>query len=87
MPCFLALLALFLPRTVVAILFFVSTWFQGVFATLLWPVLGFLFTPTFLLWYSVVANAMGGTWGALEIGVGIIAVLIDLSPATGSRSA
>lgn len=86
MPCFFAILALFLPRTVVVILFLFSTWFQGVFATMLWPVLGVLFTPTLLLWYSVVVNVLGGTWGVLEIAVGVIAVLIDLSPAAGGTS-
>lgn len=85
MPCFLAVLALFVPRVVIAVLWLVSDWFIGVFDSLLWPVLGFIFAPTTLLWYSVVQNVYGGEWGTLQIVVCVIAVAIDLSPAGGKR--
>lgn len=31
-------------------------------ATLLWPILGFYFLPTTLLWYSAVQHWLGGQW-------------------------
>lgn len=85
MPCLLALVALFVPRIVIAVVWFFTDWFQGVFDSLLWPILGFLFLPTTLLWYSVVQNVYGGTWGTLQIVVAVITVVIDLSPSAGKR--
>lgn len=85
MPCLLAVIALFVPRVVIVLAWFFSDWFDAVFDTLLWPILGFLFAPTVLLWYSVVVNIYGGVWSTVPIIGMVIAVLIDLSPATGRR--
>lgn len=80
MPCLLALLALFIPRVVIILLWLFSTWLQTAFDTLLWPILGFIFAPTVLLWYSVVVNIYDGVWSAVPIIGMVVAVLIDLSP-------
>lgn len=80
MPCLLALLALFIPRVVIVLVWLFSTWLQTAFDTLLWPILGFIFAPTVLLWYSVVVNVYGGVWSAVPIIGMVIAVLIDISP-------
>ncbi|WP_457652727.1 hypothetical protein [Rhodocaloribacter sp.] len=85
MPCLFGVLALFVPRLVVAVLWFFTHWFDGLFDTLLWPVLGFLFAPTTLLWYSVVENVYGGAWGTLQIVVLVVALMLDLSPSTSKR--
>lgn len=85
MPCLLALLALVTPRIVIALLWFLTTWFTGVFDSIIWPILGFIFLPTTLLWYSAVMNWYGGEWGTMQIVVAVIAVAIDLSPAGGRR--
>jgi hypothetical protein len=85
MPCLFALLALLAPRVVILVLWFLTTWFQGLFDNLLWPILGFLFLPTTLLWYSAVQNWYGGQWGTMQIVGIVIALLVDLSPASGRR--
>ncbi len=85
MPCLFGVLALFVPRLTVAVLWFFSHWFDGLFDSLLWPVLGFLFAPTTLLWYSVVENVYGGAWGTLQIVVLVIALMLDLSPSASKR--
>ena len=85
MPCLLALLALALPRVTIAGLWFFSTWFRGVFDTWLWPLVGFLFAPFTLLWYSVVHNWYGGVWGTWQIVGLVVAILLDLSPSSGRR--
>jgi len=85
MPCLLALVALAVPRLVIAAVWFFSNWFQGVFNTLLWPVLGFLFAPVTLLWYSVVHNWYGGAWEPWQVGVLVVTILIDLSPGAGKK--
>lgn len=83
MPCFFVVLALLTPRLVVALLWFFSTWFQGMFSTILWPILGFIFLPTTLLWYSAVQHWYGGQWTLWPIVGLIIALAIDVSPASG----
>lgn len=81
MPLLLLLLALFLPRVVIVLLWLFTTWFQGVFDTFIIPVLGFLFLPYTLLWYTVVMNAFDGRWGLWQIVFLAVALVFDLGPA------
>ncbi len=85
MPCLLTLLAFFTPRLVIVLLWFFSNWFQGLFNTILWPILGFFFLPTTLLWYSVVQHWFGGQWTLWPVVGIVIALLIDVSPASHKR--
>jgi hypothetical protein len=85
MPCLVVLLALALPRVTIAGLWFLTTWFRGVFDGLLWPILGFLFAPFTLLWYSAVHNWYGGEWGTWQIVGLVVAILFDLSPGGGRK--
>ena len=87
MPCILTLLALAAPRLVVVVLWFFSTWFKGIFPTPLWPVLGFVFLPTTLLWYTAVQHWYGGQWTAGPVIGLVIALLIDISPASRAKRA
>jgi hypothetical protein len=84
MPCLFAIITLMAPRIAVALLWFGSRWFDGLFPTLLWPVLGFIFLPTTLLWYAAVQHWFGGQWTLWPIVGIVIALLIDVSPA-GTR--
>ena len=81
MPCLLVILALAVPRVVAAALWLFTGWFRGVFDGLLLPVLGFVFVPTALLWYSAVHHWFDGRWGPWQIAGLVVAVLIDVSPA------
>lgn len=85
MPCLAALFALLTPRLLIVILWLFTGWFKGIFATALWPVLGFFFLPTTLLWYTAVQNWWDGQWQLLQIAGLVIALLIDMSPAGGKR--
>ena len=76
------MLALAAPRLVVAILWFATHWFRGVFPSLLWPVVGFIFLPTTLLWYTAVQHWFGGQWTLWPVVGLVIALAIDVSPAT-----
>jgi len=84
MPFLIGLLALFAPRLVVALLFFFTQWFHGIFDSLLWLILGFILLPTTLLWYTAVQHWFGGQWTLWPIVGIVVAILIDVSPA-GSR--
>lgn len=85
MPCLLLLVGLAVPRLLIVGLWLLTDWFAGLFDTLLWPVLGFLFLPTTLLWYGAVQHWWGGEWGALQVIGLVIALAADVSPARGRR--
>ena len=85
MPCLFAILALLTPRIVIVLLWFFSHWFNGVFPTILWPILGFIFLPTTLLWYVAVLHWFGGHWTLWPVVGLVIALLIDMSPASSRR--
>ena len=87
MPCLAGLIALIAPRLLIVLLWLFSNWFAGMFPSLVWPVLGFIFLPTTLLWYSVVQNVWAGAWGLWQILGLAIALAIDVSPASGRRDA
>ncbi|HEX3867123.1 MAG TPA: hypothetical protein VHV78_10230 [Gemmatimonadaceae bacterium] len=85
MPCLLVLFALAAPRVVMIALWFLSNWFKGMFATPLWPVLGFIFLPTTTLWYTAVQHWWGGVWSLWPVIGIVLALMIDVSPASGRR--
>jgi hypothetical protein len=85
MPCLLVLLALITPRVVIVLLWLFTNWFTGVFETPLWPVLGFFFLPTSLLWYTAVLHWFGGQWDVVPVVGLVIALLIDISPGSHRR--
>ena len=85
MSCLAVLFALMVPRVTIACLWFFTTWFLGIFDTLLWPILGVLFAPFTLLWYSAVHNWWGGHWGLWQIVGLVVAILFDLSPSRAKR--
>jgi hypothetical protein len=85
-PCIVALLALLAPRLLIALLWFFTTWFRGMFDNLLWPIVGFVFLPTTLLWYSAVQRWFGGEWTLWPVVGLVVALMIDVSPAGGRRA-
>ena len=85
MPCLGVLFALLMPRFLIIVLWLFTAWFKGIFATALWPVLGFIFLPMTLLWYTAVQNWWDGHWGWLQIVGIVIALMIDASPSRARR--
>ena len=85
MPFLLALGALLAPRIAIVLLWMLTDWFDGLFASSLWPILGFIFLPTTLLWYTVVLHWFGGVWSLWPIVGLVIALIIDVSPARERR--
>lgn len=87
MPCLLVALALFVPRVLIVGLWLFTNWFEALFDTMLWPVLGFIFLPTTLFWYTAVHHWYGGEWDFVPVVGLVIALLIDVSPAGGAKDA
>jgi len=85
MPCLAVIITLLAPRLAILLLWLLTGWFHGVFLGILWPLLGFCFLPTTLLWYSAVHHWFGGHWSLIPLAGLVIAVLIDISPARGRR--
>jgi len=85
MPCVLVVLTLVAPRLVLALLWFFTRWFEGMFSSLLWPLVGFVFLPTTLLWYSAVQRWFGGQWTVWPVVGIVVALAVDLAPARGYR--
>lgn len=85
MPLLLALGALLAPRIAIVLLWLLTKWFDGLFNNLLWPILGFIFLPTTLLWYTAVQHWFGGVWSLWPVVGVVISLLIDLSPAREHR--
>jgi len=77
MPLLIALIALFFPRVIILILYLLTSFFNGVYDTILIPLLGFLFMPVTLIAYTYTAKEVGpsSTTGIIIIA---IAVIIDL---------
>ena len=86
MPFLVIILALLIPRITIALLYLLTNWFQGMFANVIWPILGFIFLPTTLLWYSVVHNWFHGEWGVVSVAGIVVALIIDLFPARKRRA-
>jgi hypothetical protein len=85
MPLLLVLVALLTPRIAIVLLWVLTRWFDGLFTSSLWPILGFCVLPTTLLWYTVVLHWFGGVWSLWTIVGLIIALIIDVSPAREHR--
>ena len=85
MPCLAVALALIAPRLTIIVLWLLTHWFRGIFDSVLWPILGFIFMPMTLLWYTAVQHWFGGAWTFWPVVGVVIAVLIDISPAKAKR--
>ena len=86
MPCLFAIFALATPRLLIIVLWFLTNWFRGMMDNLLWLVLGFIFLPTTLLWYTAVQHWFGGQWTLWPVVGLVVALAIDVSPASGRRA-
>jgi apolipoprotein N-acyltransferase len=84
MPCFLTILALFLPRLVLFLLWLFSEYLHRAFDTVVWPVLGFLLMPYTTLAWAAAQNEAGGVKG-WSLALLIVAVLLDLGVISGSK--
>ena len=84
MPCLLAVLVVAFPRVAIALLYFLTTFFNGVYENVLIPLLGFIFLPVTLLAYTWLTKS-GNPVDAFFLIVMIIAVIIDLGSLEGGR--
>lgn len=84
MPCLLAILVLLFPRIAILVLYFFTTFFNGLYDSVLLPFLGFLFMPLTLVAYSWLTKT-GRPVDALYLVVMVVAVVVDLGLVEGGR--
>jgi hypothetical protein len=85
MPCLALLIVLAFPRLAILLLYFFSNFFQGVYDTLLIPLLGFLFLPLTLLAYTWMAK-IHQPFDTFFFVVMALAVILDLGLVGGGYS-
>lgn len=85
MPVLLLLLGLFLPRVTAVVLWLFAPWFSSAFTSWVIPVLGFIFLPYTMLWFSAVQNWYGGVWGPWQTLLIVIALILDFTSYTSFR--
>jgi hypothetical protein len=78
MGCLLPLIAIFMPRLALFLIYLFTNWFSLAYHTVLWPLLGFFFMPyTTLAWMAAMISN-NHQLNPLWTGVLVIAVLFDL---------
>lgn len=85
MPCLLAGIAFFFPRFAMILLVIFSDYMGRAYATILWPVLGFIFIPYTTLAYAFAKNQNGSVSGLYLVLV-VVAVLFDIGVLGGGGS-
>ena len=83
MPILLLVIVVLFPRLGIVLLALLTDWFMRAGIGLLSLVLGLIFAPVTLLWYSVVMNVWGGDWGLLQVLILVLALLTDFSGGWG----
>ena len=83
MPCLLALLAVLFPRIAILVLFFFTNFFEGVYNSLLLPLLGLIFLPITLLAYTWMVK-INQPMDAFFLVVMVVAIVLDLGLRGGS---
>ena len=78
MPCFLAILALVMPRLVLILVWIFSSYLGRAYDTVLWPLLGFIFMPLTTLAYAWAINSNSRSVSGIYLVVVVLAVLVDL---------
>ena len=77
MPCFLVALIVLFPRIAIALLYFFTTFFNGVYDNLIVPLVGFLVLPLTLIAYTYMAKTHHPV-DTVFLVIMILAVVIDL---------
>jgi hypothetical protein len=80
-----AVLGAAFPRIAIVLLWFFTNFFQGVFQSIIIPILGFLFLPLTLLVYTYIDKTYGPHMTIVQLVCLFVAVIIDLGLVGGGR--
>lgn len=79
MGCLLILLALLVPRIAMVLIFLFTPWFEMVFSTWLWPILGLIFLPYTTLAYMLAVLNTGGVLTPGWLILIVVAAAVDIA--------
>lgn len=83
MPCFIVVIAFFVPRLVIALLVLSSDYIGRAMPSVIWPLLGFFFAPYTTLAYAWAINTVGGLQG-FHLVIFVLAILLDIGAIGGA---
>ena len=83
MQCLVGCIALGAPRLAIVLVVIFSDYIGRAYATMLWPLAGFVFMPLTTLAYAWAINSRGSVAG-IHLVVVVLAVLMDLGLIGGS---
>lgn len=72
-----------MPRLALVAMLLFTRWIGNAHDGFIVPILGFLFLPYTLVWYTVVVNRFDGSWGFWQIAILALALLADISSLSG----
>jgi hypothetical protein len=81
----LSLFAIAFPRIAILLLWFFTSFFNGVYRDLLLPVLGFVLLPLTLIVYTYLRNTHSNLSAPVSLVLLFIAVILDLGLVGGGR--
>jgi hypothetical protein len=84
MPCVLLVLVVLFPRIAILLLYFFTTFFTGVYDTIIVPLLGFIFLPLTLLAYTYLTKTHQAVDSFFLI-VMLVAIILDLGLVGGGE--
>jgi hypothetical protein len=87
MCCFLGLLAIFVPRVTIVLLWLLTDFINAAYVTILWPLLGLIFMPFTTLAYAYAMHATGGHVSGAFLVLVVIAAMADLGALGGGGAA
>lgn len=79
MGCLLGCAALFFPRVVLILIWMFTDYLDGVWSTLLWPIVGFFLMPLTTIAYAFAIHQGNGTVGGIGLAAIIVAAVFDAS--------
>jgi hypothetical protein len=78
MPCLFALLAVAFPRIAIILLWLFTGFFNGIYQTVIIPLLGFIFLPLTFIVYTYLQRTNPGTMTTQGLVFLFVAVVLDL---------
>ena len=85
MSCLFALFGMVFPRVALVALWLFTDWLSAALDHWLLALLGFLFLPYTLLWWTTVVNLFAAQWGFWQVLILVLAVIADLSSYRSAR--
>lgn len=86
MPCLFALMAVAFPRVAIVLLWLLTGFFNGIYQTVIIPLLGFIFLPLTFIVYTYLQRTNPGRMTTQGLVFIFVAVVLDLGLVGGGTA-